>query len=213
MIADWAASRGVGLDPVRLYQGESLPHLQALKEAEGLVVLGGPMGVYDQELYPWLSGEIEFLKKALAYGVPAFGVCLGAQLIAAASGARVAPMGRKEIGWWPVDDLESETSFTAFHWHGDRFDLPPGATHLYSNENCREQGFRIGSKVWALQFHLEMNREAVERIIAHSGDELKAEINSPTVAPADTMITKAECYAKNCFSRLSMILDELFYRV
>lgn len=210
MLADWAGTRGVRLEPVRLFEGDRLPDTMRLQNAEGVIILGGPMGVDQVSRYPWLSAELNCIREILARDIPLLGICLGAQLIAAASGAKVGPMGRKEIGWWPVDDLETGERFTAFHWHGDRFELPSGATRIYSNTTCREQGFRIGRRVTALQFHVEMNRAAIEQIILHSEEELNSSFGEPTVEQRDSMLERANEYEHSSFSRLTAILDELF---
>jgi GMP synthase (glutamine-hydrolysing) len=144
-----------------------------------VVVLGGPIGVYEEERYPFLSDERRALAQRLRAGLPTLGICLGAQLMAAALGARVYPGGHKEIGWAPVEltpagkasclgKLESQA---VLHWHGDTFELPEGSerlasTHLYSN-----QAFAIGSNVLALQFHPEIDGRRFEQwLIGHAGE-------------------------------------------
>lgn len=134
-----------------------------------LIILGGPWSVYDN--FPWLEAETELIEHAIDKGIPLLGICLGAQLIARTLGAKVAPCGFKEIGWYPLNltgdgssdnvmgNLEAEE--TVFQWHGDTFDIPEAAVHLASSPNCPNQAFRYGDSTWALQFHLEVTPEMV----------------------------------------------------
>jgi GMP synthase (glutamine-hydrolysing) len=128
-----------------------------------LIVLGAPIGVYEEDKYPFLRDEIDLLTARLAARRPTFGICLGAQLIARALGAKVYPSGVKEIGWGPVELTEAAAATplrhlsqaSVLHWHGDTFDLPRGAAHLASTAICRNQAFCVGSNILALQFHPE----------------------------------------------------------
>ncbi|RMF88008.1 MAG: type 1 glutamine amidotransferase [Nitrospinota bacterium] len=178
-IEDWAAARGHTLSATRFFQGDPLPDLAAF---DGLVILGGPMGVYDQEAYPWLTTEKRFLGEAIAAGKPMVGICLGAQLLAAVLGARVYRNPYKEIGWFPITltpaarQLSVFSSlperFPVFHWHGDTFDLPEGALHLAWSAGCKNQAFLYAARVLGLQFHLEATEESVQQLIAHGRNEL-----------------------------------------
>lgn len=178
-IAAWLTARGAALSEHRFADGAALPPLATLA---GLVVLGGPMGVYERERHPWLDDERAAVGAALAARLPVLGICLGAQLIAAALGARVAPGPRKEIGWYEVTRAAEATAspfaaaaparITTFHWHGDGFALPPGAVRLFSSAACREQGFAIGTQVLALQFHPEVDAAMVARWARVGADEL-----------------------------------------
>lgn len=140
-----------------------------------LVVLGGPIGVYDQDAYPFLRDEIALLETRLHHDRPTLGICLGAQLMAAALGARVYPgTNGKEIGWSPLD-RGAEANACAFlqplfedgvevlHWHGDTFDLPPGSTHLAATPRYPHQAFAYGRSALALQFHPEVTPRGLER--------------------------------------------------
>jgi len=147
-------------------------------EPELVVVLGGPVGVYEQEIYPFLADELRILEARLKAGRPVLGICLGAQLMAAALGARVYPAPAKEVGWAPVTlsaaGRESvlrhvDGGVPVLHWHGDTFDLPEGATLLASSETCPHQAFSYGPAALALQFHLEMVPAEIERwLIGHA---------------------------------------------
>jgi GMP synthase (glutamine-hydrolysing) len=170
--------RGVSVECVDLYQGRSVPDCAT---ADGLIFMGGPMSV--NEGLPYLETEIAILRQALERRQPVLGVCLGSQLLARAAGARVYANGRKEIGWYDVfrtpageaDPLLGEFSArrTVFHWHGDTFDLPPGAEWLAFSEACRNQAFRLGANAYGLQFHLEVTPEMIadwQRQDANCGD-------------------------------------------
>jgi GMP synthase (glutamine-hydrolysing) len=129
------------------------------------VVLGAPVGVYEDDKYPFLRDEINLLKERIATARPTLGVCLGAQLIAHALGAKVYPSGVKEIGWGPVELTEAALATPlrhlaetpVLHWHGDTFDLPPGSTLLASTALIRNQAFSAGKNILGLQFHPEVD--------------------------------------------------------
>ena len=136
--------QGCGLEPayVHTFAGEEIPRY--MDEATGLVVLGGPMGVYEHDRYPFIDAAMRLIDQALKEDKPVLGICLGSQLLATALGARVARGPQKEIGWYPIelkarrqrrlaDERDWQPSFMGFHWHGDIFDLPKGATALASS--------------------------------------------------------------------------------
>jgi GMP synthase (glutamine-hydrolysing) len=137
-----------------------------------LIVLGGPMGVYDAGQYPYLAAETALIETAVKKGLPLLGICLGSQLIANALGARVYPSGIKEIGWYdltPTAGAENDPLFRhlnatekVFQWHGDTFDLPVGAVHLAFSPLCANQAFRYSRNVYALQFHLEVDAKMID---------------------------------------------------
>jgi GMP synthase (glutamine-hydrolysing) len=142
-----------------------------LDTADLLIVLGGPIGAYEDNLYPFLKDEIALIERRIAAGLPVLGLCLGAQLMARALGARVYPAGFKEIGWAPVQlsDAGRDSCLAALrgdpvlHWHGDTFDLPAGTTHLASTERTPNQAFALGRHALALQFHIETTARGLER--------------------------------------------------
>ena len=150
-------------------------------EFDGLIVLGGPMSVNDVDLYPWLKREIQFIADTIAIGKSVLGICLGAQLIAKALGASVFKNEHKEIGWFPVERvvlsrqnlLETLLPERAevFHWHGETFELPKGATHLATSKACANQAFLFGNHVMGLQFHLEITQEGVKMLTRHCQSE------------------------------------------
>lgn len=173
---------GLELQLLRTDWGETVP--TAADGYAGIIVMGGPMGVYDSDRHPHLKAEIDLLTQALRRRLPTLGICLGAQLLAAAAGARVYPGPRREIGWAPIarsaagraDPLLAELPDDAvvFHWHGDTFDLPDGATLLASSEAYAHQAFRIGSSAYGLQFHPEVTPKMVERFAAAGAAELRS---------------------------------------
>jgi len=149
-----------------------------LLDADVLIVLGGPIGVYETRAYPFLRDEIRLIDRRLAAHRPVLGICLGAQLMAKALGARIAKGRRKELGWGPVTlsqagevsplaALDPRTS--VLHWHGDTFDLPKGATLLASNKHYPHQAFAWHHHGLALQFHVEVTAPGLERwLIGHT---------------------------------------------
>ena len=173
-IAVWAEKRGHSVALHHLYRGDALPGLDAF---DLLVVMGGEMNIYQYRDWPWLKPERELIRIALAQGKRAVGICLGAQLIADALGARVFQNAEIELGWLSVNwtdearQLFPELSPTAtvLHWHGDTFALPPGATRLAASEACPEQGFFIEQKCLGLQFHMEVDPDLVKQFVAGQG--------------------------------------------
>lgn len=158
-----------------------------LQDPDLLVVLGGPIGVYEETVYPFLAREQAFIAAWLAARRPLLGVCLGAQLIAAAAGARVFPSGIKEIGFKPVSltaagrgsPLRHLEGTPVLHWHGDTYSLPPGATNLASSDVVEQQAFAIGRDVLALQFHAEADcGDGFERwLVGHAAELATAGID------------------------------------
>lgn len=163
---------------------DDLKH-HSIRGADLVVILGGPIGVYETDDYPFLASEIALIEYRLSRNLPTLGICLGSQLMAKALGSRVYKGAVKEIGWGTVkltahgvssclSSLQDDNS-VVLHWHGDSFDLPPGATRLASNENYENQAFAYGDTALALQFHLEADpRQLEEWYVGHSV-ELAAE--------------------------------------
>ncbi len=162
----------------------------ALVEADLAVVLGGPIGVYEEAAYPFLASELALLQRRLAARRPTLGICLGAQLMAKALGARVYPGGQKEIGCAPVEltragrasCLAALEGQPVVHWHGDTFDLPAGAERLASTALYENQAFRVGENLLGLQFHPEVEARSFERwLIGHAGELASAGIDIPAL--------------------------------
>ncbi len=175
------SERGGEATYVRVYAGEDVP--TTVRDFHGLVLMGGPMGVYERDRYPFLGAELELVQWALQQGTAVLGVCLGSQLLAHALGAKVGPGTAKEIGWYDVRLTEKGHSdplltqfpeaFVGFHWHGDVFPLPPGAVALASSDLTPVQAFRYGEKAYGLLFHLEMTEEIAAKMIRDFEEELR----------------------------------------
>jgi GMP synthase (glutamine-hydrolysing) len=168
---------------VRTFERNPIP--SNLDNQAGLIVMGGPMSVYDHEQFPFLLDEQRLIEQALKDDKPVLGVCLGSQLLAATLGIEVKSGAQKEIGWHPVtlteyaatDPLLTElpARFTAYHWHGDAYDLPQGAVSLASSELTPCQGFRYGANAYGFLFHMEVTEKIIQNIVKEFNDELEAE--------------------------------------
>jgi GMP synthase (glutamine-hydrolysing) len=186
IIEEWAKANSIPLSCTRLFANETLPDLGSF---DWLVVMGGPMGIYDHGQHPWLVEEKRFIEAAINGGKTILGICLGAQLIADVLGARVYPGSQKEIGSFPIQrapeapPLIPEKLIT-FHWHGDTFGLPAGATRLASSEVCTNQGFIYNNRVVALQFHLETTPKSMDALIQNCANELT---DAPFIQSAEKM--------------------------
>jgi len=158
------ADGGLGWHYVNLF--ETLPERLDLRDAPGLVILGGPMNVHEVNKYPFLVREIDWIREALRRELPVLGICLGSQLLAQALGATVRANHRKEIGWYPIELTEAARQDTlmagcakqqiVYQFHGDTFTLPRGAALLARSSLCQNQAFRFGRCAYGLQFHIEV---------------------------------------------------------
>ena len=178
-IETWLAARDANVTVTRLYDDEALPDLDGL---DLVIAMGGPMSVNDEARLPWLVRELRFIREAIDRGVAVLGVCLGAQLIAKATGSRVYKNAEREIGWWPIagtsedDDVpdwaRKGVESSVFHWHGETFDLPKNSVSLARSPGCEHQAFRIGRHVVGIQFHLETTPALVNAMVTHCADDL-----------------------------------------
>jgi GMP synthase-like glutamine amidotransferase len=178
-ILPWAHKRNHRLSYTYLFQQEL--KFPAVDELDMLIILGGTMGAYEEERFPWLNTEKEFIRHAIEADKIILGICLGSQILAEVLGSKVYPHSKKEIGFFPVYKTEAAIQedalahiparWTVFHWHGDTFDLPPGAVHLFFSDACRQQGFKKG-KCFGFQFHGEVNDELMHSMINHERNEL-----------------------------------------
>jgi GMP synthase-like glutamine amidotransferase len=155
--------RGIEYEYVRVYETNELK----INGATHIVIMGGPMGVYEEKEYPFLAQEKELIRQAIKDGIPILGICLGAQLIASALGKDVYPY-KREFGWFEVKKVEDDfvtrdlpKKLVVFQWHNDTFDLPDGAKLLYEGDIVKNQAFRVGKAI-GLQFHLEMTPKLIE---------------------------------------------------
>lgn len=211
-IGRWAAARGHDLAVAHLYAGQPFPPLD---EFDLLVAMGGPMGVCDEALYPWLAPEKRFLERALGAGKRAVGICLGSQLLAEVLGGRVYRNAHREIGWHTVrggrDAARSQfasvlpAAFTAFHWHGDAFDPPPGSLHLLSSDCTQNQAFECGPAL-ALLCHLEATPESVAALLEHGAADLDG--GPFTQAAGEIRAAPPERF-EDLYRLLAVLLDRL----
>lgn len=209
LLLDVVEARGAGAHTVRVDRGMPVP--RSLGHHAGLIVMGGPMGVYETAQHPHLRDELALIEDALGRGAPLIGICLGSQLLAAALGARVEPGERKEIGWFDVHLSAAGRSDAAFeacpplfqplHWHGDVFELPPGAVSLARSALTTHQAFRAGSNALGLLFHLEARPAQVAEMAALFADELAAAQvdGAALIAASAEAAARAEPIAKQVF--------------
>jgi GMP synthase (glutamine-hydrolysing) len=211
-IRNWAETAGMTIKGTRLFDDTRLP---SVDEFDWIVIMGGPMNVDQEDLFPWLRPEKKLIRNAVEQGKTVVGICLGAQLVAEVMGAVVRPNIHREIGWFPVYKTgaarQSDVSavipevFQAVHWHGDTFDLPDGAVHLGRSEACENQAFVLGKRVVGLQFHLEMTTSSLEKLIDHCRSDLD---ESPFVQrPADMLADRTR------FKEANAMLDNLLDRL
>jgi len=182
-IAEALSERGIDAQYIRSFAGEMVP--KNMSDAAALVVMGGPMGVNEQAEYPFLSDEIRLIESALEHEKPVLGVCLGSQLLASALGATIRQGKQKEIGWRAVTLTDAATRdelwqavaspFTAYHWHGDVFDLPHGAESLAASAQTACQAYRYGRNVYGFLFHMEATPQIVTDMVEAFADEVREE--------------------------------------
>ncbi len=171
-IGVWATANGHTLTGTHWYRGDAAPDTDSI---DFLVIMGGGMNIYEHRNYPWLVTEKAVIAQVIAQGKRVLGVCLGGQLIADVLGARVYQNAEYEIGWYPVRIHEEARKhpffagfpegFTVMHWHGDTFELPPGATPVASSDVCANQAFLISDRIVGLQFHIEVRPEDVRTFV------------------------------------------------
>ena len=178
-IEDWISAHQCACSSTQLFAGAELPESG---DFDFLIVMGGPMGVHDEDKHPWLRQEKRLITATIDRGTPVLGICLGTQLIADCLGAEVFPNAHKEIGFWPIQWVPEAKSLpylapvnpepTVFQWHGHTFDVPEGALRLARSALCENQGFVFEDRVIGLQFHLESTPHSVEQLLTHCADEL-----------------------------------------
>ncbi len=190
-VARWARACGHKLIVYRLDKGDLLP---SPDDFDAWVVMGGPMGVYDEAEYPWLRAEKAAIRAAIDAKKGVLGICLGAQLIACVLGAEVSKNPEREIGFFPIDLLPAVPASPIFqhfpdralvlHWHGDTFAIPKGATLIAKSAACAHQAFVWGDRVIGLQFHLESSAQELEAFLSACRRDLDS---GPFVQSAEAM--------------------------
>jgi GMP synthase (glutamine-hydrolysing) len=202
---------------IRTYEDHSIP--KEMKGGAGLIVMGGPLSVYEQDSYAHLRDELRLIEAALRQNRPVLGVCLGSQLIAAALGAKVCRGPLKEIGWHEVRLSQAALEdrlfgavprrFTAMHWHGDIFDLPNGAVNLASSQRTEHQAFRYGVNVYGILCHLELTGAMIQQWVgAFSRDLEREKIASHAILDrAEPNIDAIAPIAQTVFGRWAALID------
>jgi GMP synthase (glutamine-hydrolysing) len=211
-IEQWIRARQYHPTATRLYRDDPLPRVDSI---DWLIVMGGPMGVHDEDKHPWLMSEKRMIEEAIRQGKVVIGICLGAQLIADVLGARVYPNRFKEIGWFPIELTEAgqhsplfgflPRRLNVFHWHGDTFDLPSDAEHIARSEACEHQAFVYEERVIGLQFHMESTPGGIDTLIRNCSVEL---VDGRYIqAPSQLMA------APEAFSIINRFMDGLLTRI
>lgn len=209
----WAASAGLALSPLAMWQASPLPDPASLT---GLIILGGPMNTDEEARYSWMTAEKRLIEAAIARGIPVLGICLGAQLIADVLGARVSRNRVPEIGWFDVRKTPHAQAdarcdhwpdhWTAFHWHGDTFEIPDGAVWLAESDACAHQAYGYGDRVLGLQCHPEVTPDWV-RALTQSDRATLCRLHAEH--PASVQLPEALLGESRHYPALSALLPRL----
>jgi GMP synthase-like glutamine amidotransferase len=210
--ATYLARHGVPWRVLKIDEGEAVPRNP--RDFSGLAFMGGPMSVNDP--LPWIAPALALIRAAVDADVPVLGHCLGGQLMAKALGAEVTRNPVKEIGWGRVDVEDGAVArewlgagpFDAFHWHGERFSIPPGAARIASSPHCENQAFALGPHL-GMQCHVEMTSELIEAWCRSGAREIARNLQkSPAVQPADEILRDLDARVE----RLHRIADRIYER-
>ncbi|MEM9399617.1 MAG: type 1 glutamine amidotransferase [Verrucomicrobiota bacterium] len=212
-IEQWAKHENFTITCTEMFNNAKLPHIDSF---EWLVIMGGPMNIYEYEQYPWLADEAHFIKQAIDKGKKVLGICLGAQLIAHALGAKVSQNKHHEIGWFPVERTKDyyqreydlpplPKKMTFYHWHGDTFSIPNKAIPLAASKACKNQAFFYPPKTLALQFHPESTEESVHKLMESCGNDLPTD--KPFVQSKKTMGNDCKTYVAEANELMKDILN------
>lgn len=212
-IDDWARDRGIPVNYTRFYESHTLPDLATF---DLLVVMGGPMSVNDESMYKWLQEEKYLISKSIGADKAVLGICLGAQLIASALGARVYKNEEREIGWFSVEKTGEgmltpflngfPKELTVLQWHGETFDLPANSVPLFWSDACEQQAFLYSDRVLALQFHMEATPESLKELVEHA----RADLAPGTYVQKEAEILKGfDTHGRENHSHLNKILTRL----
>jgi GMP synthase-like glutamine amidotransferase len=211
-IENWISVNNHSASYTKFYESA---HLPKLTDIDWLIIMGGPMSVHDEAEFPWLINEKRFIRKAIEMGKTIIGICLGSQLIAEVLGSKIFPNNQKEIGWFDIQLTETGKStsickkfddkFKAFHWHGETYNLPSGARHLFRSQACENQGFLYKEKVLGIQFHFEVTDKSLKAMLESGESEL---IETETVQSA-VEILKNTGFIENSNKMMFQILDKI----
>ncbi len=215
IILNWVKQKKHNISSTKFYLNESLPDISSF---DFLIIMGGPMNIYDERTFPYLSEEKLFIKEAIKKGIPVLGICLGAQLIADVLGAKIKKNKEKEIGWFPISTTKNSydnelkkiitTNNPVFHWHGDTFEIPNGAIRLAENNVCENQAFLYNTNVFALQYHLEVTKNSLQQLIKNSSHELT---DAPFIQTPEEMLkdqSRFDYINKKLFALLDYITKD-----
>ena len=211
-IEDWIIKNKITYSGTKLYLGEKLP---APDDIDWLIIMGGTASVYEEDKYPYLKAEKEYIRRCIQSDKIVLGICLGAQLIAEVMGARVYPGKFTEIGWFHIrfnhvlrEHLipELPCSFKVFHWHGDTFEIPSGTRLIGYSEATPHQGFVLENRVVALQFHFEIMEEGLKSMIHGTGGKIKRE---QFVQPVKELLMNKDYFIENNVY-MHQMLDNLY---
>ncbi len=212
IIENYMNENDINISYTRIYEKDEFLEPE---DVDLMILMGGPMSVYEEDIYPWLKIEKLFIRKVIDAGKKVLGICLGSQLIAEVLGAKVYPNKIKEIGWFPVyKTAEAKTQTIVgkfeddtmvFHWHGDTFDLPKGAVHLFRSEHCMHQAFIYDNRVVGLQFHLETTPETLQGMLDAGKSEI---IENICIQSAEEIVAKME-FTTSTNMLIYNLLDEL----
>ena len=215
-IEEYLLSKGHKIDRRELQDGDSVP---SKLDYDAIIILGGPMNVYEEDKYPFLKDEDKLIKEAIKKEIPTLGICLGAQLIAKAAGAKVSKNKVKEIGCYKVNLTEAGKndpvfkglgeSFDVFQWHGDTFGIPENGNLLATAELCTNQALRVGKYIYGLQFHMEVTDKMIYEWINSYDEELQSlkgvidveKIRKDTTSKFSSYKDRALTFCNNFFER------------
>lgn len=207
-ILKWASSRSFEISSTKMFESAMLPELP---DFDFLVIMGGPMSVNEESKFHWMKNEKKFIENCISHNKKILGICLGAQLIADVLGAEVSANKYKEIGWHDVDKCNDirvakkfPAKFKAFHWHGERFNIPDGAVKIFESEACDNQGFVYGNSV-GLQFHIESDDDSIKAMIENCAADMD---KSKYVQSINDIIAGKPALSLN-FKIMNSFLDDL----
>ncbi len=207
----WAKKKGHSITRTLFFNNEEPPEID---DFDWLFIMGGSMNIYEEEKFPWLKDEKNFIAKAIECKKIVLGICLGAQLIADVLGGKVSRNRYTEIGWFPVtltnEARNSPTfgslppEFIPFHWHGDTFDIPPGAARMAQSAACANQAFECGKTI-GIQFHLEYSSKSIDLMFGNCGNEM---VNGRYIQKPDEIISQINNVVKTR-SLLNILLGNM----